>query len=92
LKSDIEIRRDDYLSGGLVYYKQYCTVVNNKRIGNRHAYLYDNNGGLLKLDSYKDDMCTGKTYKFHETEHFCENLMVIEYGSSPQMYVKVLQK
>jgi hypothetical protein len=92
MNTDIEIRRDDYISGGLVYYKQYCNVVNNKRIGNCHAYLYDNNGGLLKLDSYKDDMCNGKTYKFHETEDFCENLMDIHFRSNRQMYVKVLKK
>ena len=67
MNTDIEICRDDYLIGGIVYRKQYSTVVTDKKIGNVYTYLY-NNGPLVATRLYKKGIRNGKTYQFNEND------------------------
>jgi hypothetical protein len=66
MKPDIEIRRDDYLSGGIVYIKQYSSVVADKKIGNKQIYLHNDTSQLLSLERYKIGMHNRKEYRFNE--------------------------
>ncbi len=65
MSTDIEIRHNDYLLGGIIYIKRYSTVVANKKIGNEYTYLY-NNGPLTDTSTYKNGFRNGKSYHFNE--------------------------